>query len=1284
MLWLYRHAVNTAGRRPAVVALSATILLTAVAVTTGAAPLAHGGTARADEVTISQDNLRDGWDPNEPGLAPSVVSGSTFGQLFSTRVDGQVYAQPVVAGPTVIVATENDHVYGLDSVTGAVNWSDNLGPAEPASEQGCNNLTPSVGITGTPVYDPSAGTVYLVALVNDGPDPAHPHMYLYALDAQTGTVQWKVPIRGAAVNSPTQTFAPLAERQRTGLLMLNGWVYVGFASYCDFSSYTGYVAGVNTTSKALMLWSAEAGLTDTKAGIWQSGAGLMSDGTGRIFLTTGNGISPTKSPGTTPPQELGDATVRLSAASDGLMSSADYFSPANAPALDAADTDFGSGGPVGLAFGDPPNYPHLLVQAGKDGRVFLLNRDNLGGREQGASNSDLVVSKAGPYQGQWGHPAAFGPTPAVSSATSNDYVYYVGKNDNLRYLQFGVSGSGTPVLTDVANSTTTFPYASGSPVVTSNGSDPASATVWEMARSGSSSMLEAFAGAPSAACTSTSPCTMKPIWSAPIGTATKFSVPATDSGRIYAATQDGVVFAFGSPDAAPVGGATPVNFGPVTVGQTSAPQNVTVKAAATVTISAISTSSVSSSDPFASGPVLVNGTPATLPVTLSPGDAMTVPVTFMPTAPGGVAGSLNFATGSPNFPTIGVGLSGNGTQSGFYAAPNPVSFGSVPDGTSLPINVTITNGGSTAETVNGTTSASMPFTVTGLPSANTVVQPGASLTANVTYKPTAAQPDSSTFTITGTDANHIQTTLTVTLSGTGVTASSQFTPVPTAVNFGDVPLGTQATQTVDITNAGNLPATVTATVPPTVPFGTPQQVASGLPVNPTNDVEIPITFTPASLGPVSGSYRLTWTDAQGSHNVTIPISGTGAARSSGIAVPPPGGGWTLNGSAQMSGTSVALTQAVNNQAGSAVYSVPVPSDGLNAKFTAKIGGGTGADGLTFSLLDATKASPAALGGAGAGLGFGGLPGIAVALDTHKASGYPSSNFVGIATGTSGSLLHFAATTTNVPNLRSGPRVVAVAVAGQQVTVTIDGKKVLSATLPAGTVPSSVLAAFTGGTGGLDDVHSVSGVTITAGGNPLPAPGGRWSFNGTARMSGSDTVLTRAVKNQTGAVVYPTAVKTLGLQVQFNAQLSGGTGADGLTFALLNPAKSTATSLGTGGGGLGFAGLNGVAVTLDTWKDTGYPTNNFAGLSNTASNGLLKFQAFARVIPPLRTGTHTIVVDVTLDTATGADAIIVYLDGGRVLARDEPTLTATSLVAFTGGTGGVTDFHIVRDVAISAS
>src|ERR1019366_1560263 len=533
--------------------------------------------ARADEITASQNLLRDGWDNSEPGLSPSVVGGpsSTFGRLFSTPVDGQVYGQPLVVGTTLIVTTENDFVYGLDARTGAIEWQQSLGQPRPSTPQdNCPDLTPDIGVTSTPVYDPASGNLYVTAVVNDGPATGQPHVYMYALNPQTGDVQWKVPIQGAPVNDPTRPFNPLSERQRPGLLLMNGWVYVGFASYCDFQPYDGYVAGVNTSTRALTMWTDESGMTDSEAGIWQGGGGLMSDGPNRIFAATGKGVSPAPGPGTKPPAELGDAVVRLAVGKDGTLSAQDFFSPGNAPALDAGDLDFGSGGPVGLPFG-ATSYPGLLVQAGKDGRVFLLNRDNLGGREQGPKGSDDAVSEAGPYQGQGGHPAAFADTATVTAANTgqaNDYAYYVGSNDYLRYLKFGLNGSGTPTLTDVADSSIKFAFTSGSPVVTSNGTDPASALVWEVNAAGGAgaNTLDAFDAVPAAGCTGAKPCSMSPVWSATIGTASKFSIPATNDGRVYVGTRDGHVLGFGSPDAAPVTGATPVNFGDVAVSTSSA------------------------------------------------------------------------------------------------------------------------------------------------------------------------------------------------------------------------------------------------------------------------------------------------------------------------------------------------------------------------------------------------------------------------------------------------------------------------------------------------------------------------------------------------------------------------------------------------------------------------------------------------------------------------------------------------------------------------------------------
>jgi len=334
----------------------------------------------------------------------------------------------------------------------------------------------------------------------------------------------------------------------------------------------------------------------------------------------------------------------------------------------------------------------------------------------------------------------------------------------------------------------------------------------------------------------------------------------------------------------------------------------------------------------------------------------------------------------------------------------------------------------------------------------------------------------------------------------------------------------------------------------------------------------------------------------------------------------------------------------------------------------------------MSLLDASQAKPASLGGSGSQLGYGGLPGIAIALVTAKTAGEPSGNFIGIATGVSGNVLDFVATSGNIPNLRSGSHQIGVAISGQKVTVTVDGAQVLSPALPAGTIPPSVLVAFTAGNGGLTDSHQVTQAAITAGGNPVPPPGGGWSYNGPAGMTGSDTFLTRAVANEAGSVVYPVPVGTAGLRVQFNLQMYGGTGGGfGLTFALLDPSKDTATSVGASGPQAGFGGLTGLAVPLISKISSGYPAGNFAGISTGTSGSVLGLQTWVRNIAPLRSGTHTMVV-----TITPGDVVIVSLDGQQLMQQAEPGLPATALLAFTAGTGTPTDNHVIRNVAISAA
>jgi outer membrane protein assembly factor BamB len=840
---------------------------------------------RADEVTISHDLLRTGWDPGEPALTPAAVGGGGFGELFSVPVNGQVYAQPLVVGSSVIVVTENDWVYALDRRTGAVNWSLSLGtPWVPGSI--CTDLTPNIGVTSTPVYDPSSGTLYLVALTVQGSVPGYS---LYGINGQTGAITEQVPIGGSPVNDPGITFAASQQFQRPGLLLMNGWVYAGFGSHCDVKPYDGYVVGVNVATQATTMWSDEAEVTDDEAGIWQGGGGLMSDGPGRIFLVSGNGISPVPGPGTAPPGQLAESVVRLAVQPGGSLAAQDFFSPKNAPTLDAQDLDFGSGGAVGLPFGTPA-YSDLLVAAGKYGRIYLLNRDNLGGRDQGPGGSDAALRVICCFGGEWGHPAAFADTPtltAADSSTANDFLYYDGNTDYLREMRWATDSTGIPNLHTVATSANIFRFTSGSPVVTSNGTDPTSAIVWVIGvtkSTGVGGTLYAYAAVPPASCTSGSPCTINPLWSAPIGTASKFSVPAADGGDVYLGTRDGNVYGFGITAGGPLAGLAPAAFGRRSVG-TSVSKIITVRASRRLTVTgvSVSASSVAPADPFTVGQVTetVHGKtrPVSLPARLSRGDLLHAPVTFSPANPGGATGALSFTTGATRLPVISVPLSGDGTQTGLYAIPSAVSFALAPDQgvTSVPVGMTvvsiadITNGGTSPVTVASVTRPAAPFSASRLPARGTVIEPGQSISVQVSYTPTTAGPATGSLTITG-DAG---TSAIVDLSGTGQPAVSRFTVTHGTVNFGRVPVGTKVTATVGIANTGNQPSVVTGVTPPGRPFGVPFAVPRGLGINPGNDVVVTVVFRPGKPGPATGFYRLSWHDSVGAHQVTIDLAGTG-------------------------------------------------------------------------------------------------------------------------------------------------------------------------------------------------------------------------------------------------------------------------------------------------------------------------------------------------------------------------------------------------------------------------
>ena len=821
--------------------------------------------AHADETTIGYNLARTAWDQNETRLDPASVQAADFGKLFdqplfrpagqtTTSFPNQVYAQPLVADGAVIVATEENEVDAVDPVSGAIKWHVSLGPAF-ASPTGCGDLVPHIGVTSTPVYDPATNTVYLGAKTDNGTGGAQ--FRLHALDADNGQERTGWPVEIVNNQMPTNSnlgFNPTTANQRPALLLMGGSVYVAFASHCDKGPYVGYVGGINTTTRSVTLWSAESKLANDKAGIWMSGGGPVSDGPGRIFVATGNGVSPpVPSSKTSMPSTLAESVVRLDVQSGGTLKADDFFSPANNANLDANDFDLGSGAPVALpdAYGTTL-VPHLLVQVGKDGRVFLLNRDNLGGAGQGANNTDNVVSSVQLANGLWGKPAIF-------SSGSSHYIYIVQSTNHMVALQVSPNGSNVPTLSVAGNTSTSFPYTSSSPAVTSDGTDPATAVVWVVRSGGGSNgtnaQLLAFRAVPP------SSGSWDPIYTSAvgsIGTIAKFISPATDNGRVYLGTRDGRILAFGRPvQAALVAPGT--EFGTQGVNTTSSPQTVTVTVQSPITVNSMSTSG-----PFAAGSPSI-----ALPHTFAAPGSFTVPVTFTPTVAGSADGSLSFLAGQLN-DEYDFSLHGSGTLDGLVATPSPLAFGAVSTSSGKQLGVTITNTGTTSTTILSSTLPGAPYTVSGLPAVGSTIGAQQSVAVTVLFQPSSEGELDRTLTIQSSTGS-----VSVPLTGSGYAGSPHMQYDVSALNFGSVQPGQTKTSSFVISNTGDGPLTITKAAVPSPPFKVATPVQEGQTLQPGDTLTVSVTFAPTTARPASDGYAITANDGQGAQ--TLMLSANSAA-----------------------------------------------------------------------------------------------------------------------------------------------------------------------------------------------------------------------------------------------------------------------------------------------------------------------------------------------------------------------------------------------------------------------
>jgi iron transport multicopper oxidase len=859
-----------ASARPSLLLATVALLVTL----TTLLALLTAGQAFGSGVTNSGDDLRDGWYPDEPSLTPQLVSGGTFGQLWSTTVDGQVYAQPLLANGTLLVATENDKVYGLDPATGAMRWPAplDLGPAWKAADIGCGDLTPNIGVTATPVIDAATNTAYLTHKTYASGTSGTARWFMDAIDMKTGTEKAGFPVQlsGTAQNHPTMTFQPTTELQRPGLLLMNGVVYAAFGSHCDFTPWQGWVFGVSTSGEVKARWVALP--SGNGAGIWQSGAGLTSDGPGSLMIATGNGGAPsTPTPGSSPPGNLAESIVRLAVQGDGSLKAVDFFAPFDAGQLDEWDADFASGGVTGLndEFFGTPSVPHLAVAVGKDGYVYLLNRAELGGLKQGVGGGDKVVQRIGPYGGVWSRPGVWPGDggwvyiPTASGGTSGS-----GSSGFFRVYQYGVSGTGQPTLSLQATSPDAFGFTSSAPVITSDGTNSGSALVWIVwtpNRTGEGAQLRAYDPIPVEG---------KPVlrWSAPVGTSAKFALPGVGAGRLYVGTRDGKVLGFGSP-VTPLLTGPATNFPTTTLGQSSH-KTLTLTATNAVTVTGLT----SSSSQFS-----VGASTPTLPAQLSAGQTIQIPLTFTPSEAGPIGGTLAAETNQGN---VSFAMSGTGQSASAQLTVTPavVSFGGTTVGGHLSGAATFRNVGGAPLTINAIKLPAAPFGATGVPAVGSTIAPGTSVTVNVTFDPTATGSYSDEISMETTGGNGA-----IGLSGSaGPPGVLQITSEQN--EYGAVEVGKTASRSFTVANTGGTNVTITKSKPPSGgAFEATTSLSEGTTLQPGESVSETVVFKPTTAGAASSTWAINGTDTTGLHEVaftgtgTVPASATFGKTSIGAA-----------------------------------------------------------------------------------------------------------------------------------------------------------------------------------------------------------------------------------------------------------------------------------------------------------------------------------------------------------------------------------------------------------------
>ncbi len=426
--------------------------------------------------TWHNNNNRNAVNRDEQILTPANVSSTTFGKLGFYATDGAVDAQPLyapalrignVSHDVLFAVTEHDSVYAFDAFSGALLWKTSvLLPGEtPSDARGCNQITPEIGITSTPVIDPTQGPHGAIYVVNMAKNAQGNYAQrLNALDLTTGAQLFGGPTHINATYPGTGDdsvngrviFYPGQYAERAGLLEWNGTIYTAWTSHCDSRPYTGWIISYDA---ATLQPKAEFNLTPngSEGSIWMSGAGLAANANQILFLDANGTFDTTlDSNGNPIHQDYGNGFISLTTTANGLKVS-DYYQTDNTVQESNSDTDLGSGGAV-LVYPpvvDNSGISHsLAVGAGKDHNIYVVDTTNLGKFHPNGGSIYQVLTNALP-NGAWSSPAYF-----------DNKIYYGGVDDNVKAFSFSNAKLTTMPS---SQSTMTFPYPGTTPSISANG-----------------------------------------------------------------------------------------------------------------------------------------------------------------------------------------------------------------------------------------------------------------------------------------------------------------------------------------------------------------------------------------------------------------------------------------------------------------------------------------------------------------------------------------------------------------------------------------------------------------------------------------------------------------------------------------------------------------------------------------------------------------------------------------------------------------------------------------------